>query len=96
MGILDSEALDLATHGSDLAGKRAGVVAGDAGSDDSTADTAGAAEVHLAADVDVGDYQTQVRNISICRLTNCAYRSCPRREEEGGGEWREAECQQRG
>jgi hypothetical protein len=55
LGILDSEALDLVTHGSDLAGKLAGVVAGDAGSDDSTADTAGAAEVHLAADVDVGD-----------------------------------------
>jgi hypothetical protein len=42
--------------------------------------------VHLAADVDVGDYQTQVRNISTYELTNCAHRSCPRREEGGGGE----------
>lgn len=55
VGILDGEALDLVAHGSDLASKLARVVAGDAGGDDGTADTAGTAKVHLAADVDVGD-----------------------------------------
>lgn len=61
-GILDSEALNLVAHSSDLAGELAGVVAGDAGGDDSTADTAGTAEVHLAANVNIGDYQAQVSN----------------------------------
>jgi hypothetical protein len=54
--------------------------------------------VHLAADVDVGNYQAPVSDMfkySIW-ISNCAYRSCPRREEGGGGEWREAECRQRG
>lgn len=55
-GILDSEALNLVAHSSDLAGELAGVVAGDAGGDDSTADTTGTAEVHLAANVNIGDY----------------------------------------
>jgi hypothetical protein len=55
LGILDGEALDLVAHGSDLAGKLAGVVAGDTCSNDSTADTTGTAEVHLAADVNVGN-----------------------------------------
>lgn len=53
--ILDGEALNLVAHGTDLAGQLAGVVAGDAGSNDGAADTAGTAEVHLAAHVDVGD-----------------------------------------
>lgn len=54
-GILDSEALNLVAHGSDLAGELAGVVAGDASGDDSTADTTRTAEVHLAANVNIGD-----------------------------------------
>lgn len=55
MGILNSQSLDLVAHGSDLASQLASIVAGDAGSDDSTADTTGSAKVHLAANVDVGD-----------------------------------------
>lgn len=64
MGILDGEALDLVAHSSDLASKLARVVAGDAGGDDGTADTAGTAKVHLAADVDVGDCEDVVSNLS--------------------------------
>jgi hypothetical protein len=54
-GILNSEALDLVAHGSDLAGELTGIVAGDASSNDGAANTTGTAEVHLAADVDVGN-----------------------------------------
>lgn len=55
MGILDGKALDLVAHGSDLTSQLAGVVASDAGRDNSTADTTGTAKMHLAADVNVGD-----------------------------------------
>lgn len=53
--ILNGKTLNLVAHGSDLTGKLAGVVAGDAGGDDGSADTTGTAEVHLAANVDVRD-----------------------------------------
>lgn len=59
-GILDGEALNLVTHGTDLASKLAGVIASDASSNDSTADTASTAEVHLAGDVDVRNYKTSL------------------------------------
>lgn len=52
---LDGKALDLVTHSTDLARELTALVTGDASGDDRAADTAGAAEVHLAAHVDVGD-----------------------------------------
>jgi hypothetical protein len=50
---LNGKSLDLLAHGADGAGQLAGVVAGDAGGDDGSANTAGTAKSHLAADVDV-------------------------------------------
>lgn len=51
---LDGEALDLVTHGADLASELAALVGGDASSDHGAGDTAGSAQVHLARHVDVG------------------------------------------
>jgi hypothetical protein len=50
---LDHESLDLVLKSADLAHKVGGLVGGDAAADDSAADTAGAAESHLAGDVDL-------------------------------------------
>lgn len=52
---LDGKALDLVTHSTDLARELTALIAGDASSDDRAADATGAAEVHLAAHVHVGD-----------------------------------------
>lgn len=52
---LDLEPLDLVLEGADLAHEVRGLVGGDAASDDSARDTAGAAESHLRGNVDVGD-----------------------------------------
>lgn len=52
---LNGETLHLVTHGADLASQFAGIVARDASSNNGSADAASTAEVHLAADVDVGD-----------------------------------------
>lgn len=50
---LDGEALDLVTHSADLSSQLTGIVAGDAGSNDRSADTASTTEVHLAAHIHV-------------------------------------------
>ena len=50
---LDHEALDLVLEGADLAHEVGGLVGGDAAANDSAADTAGAAESHLAGDVNL-------------------------------------------
>lgn len=50
---LDHESLDLVLESADLAHEVGGLVGGDAAADDSAADTAGAAESHLAGDVDL-------------------------------------------
>jgi len=50
---LDHEALDLVLEGTDLAHEVGGLVGGDAAADDSAADAAGAAESHLAGDVNL-------------------------------------------
>jgi hypothetical protein len=50
---LDHEALDLVLEGADLAHEVGGLVGGDAAADNSAADTAGAAESHLAGDVNL-------------------------------------------
>jgi hypothetical protein len=68
MGILNSQSLDLVAHGSDLASQLAGIVGGDAGGDDSTADTTGSAKVHLATNVDVGNWRGKVSLWIISRL----------------------------
>ena len=51
---LDLETLDLVLEGPDLAHEVTGFVGRDGTGDDSTGDTAGAAEGHLGGDVDVG------------------------------------------
>lgn len=50
---LDHESLDLVLESADLAHEVRGLVGGDAAADDSAADTAGAAESHLAGNVDL-------------------------------------------
>jgi hypothetical protein len=65
---LDSKTLDLVTHGPNLASQLARIVAGDAGRNDGTADTTGTAEMHLAADVNVGDckkFQSELGFLSM-------------------------------
>lgn len=93
MNPLDGKTLDLVTHGPDLGSKLAGVVARDTGSDDGSADTAGTAEVHLAAHINIGNlvYQSQYA-IASGQEGGENERSCPPTEEECEAEWREERC----
>ena len=55
MSFLDCQALNLVPHGTNLACKLAGIIAGDAGSNDRAAQAHSTSKVHLAAHVHVRD-----------------------------------------